>query len=119
MRDNEIQMSPTLYHQAEAILGILARYEWWKYSIIVTGFSGSEEFLKAAENLTDNIKRNSANTKPYLIICLFKTRFYLIILRFEILTTLKVKPKKGNRDELRRKFKSISLETRVIVLHCD
>ena len=47
-------MSPTLYHQAEAIMGILARYEWWKYSIILTGFSGSDEFLKAAERLQYN-----------------------------------------------------------------
>ncbi len=44
-------MSPTLYHQAEAIMGLLARYEWFKYSIILTDVSGSEEFLKAADSL--------------------------------------------------------------------
>ena len=50
LRENEIQMSPTLYHQAEAIMGLLSRYEWQKYSIILTDFSGSEEFLKAADS---------------------------------------------------------------------
>ena len=51
LRDNEIQMSPTLYHQAEVIMSILSRYEWFKYSIILTSFYGSDDFLKATESL--------------------------------------------------------------------
>lgn len=50
-KSNQIQLAPTLYHQVEAMLGLMARYEWSKYSIIVTDHSGSDEFLKAAENL--------------------------------------------------------------------
>ena len=38
---NQIQLAPTLYHQVEAVMGLMARYEWFKYSIIVTDHSGS------------------------------------------------------------------------------
>ena len=48
-RKTEIQLVPTLYHQAEAIIGLLDRYEWYKYSIIVTDFSGSNEIINAAK----------------------------------------------------------------------
>lgn len=50
-RSNQIQLAPTLYHQVEAMMSLMARYEWFKYSIIVTDYSGSGEFLRAAESL--------------------------------------------------------------------
>jgi len=48
-RKTEIQLVATLNHQAEAIMSLLDRYEWYKYSLIVTDFSGSNQFVNAAE----------------------------------------------------------------------
>lgn len=48
-RKNELQLVPTHYHQAEAIMSLLDRYEWYKYSLIVTDVSGSAEFVTSAE----------------------------------------------------------------------
>ena len=53
-RSNEIQLAPTFYHQAEAIMSLLSRYEWYKYSIIVTDYAGSREFIKSAEFFQNN-----------------------------------------------------------------
>ena len=59
-RSNEIQLAPTLQHQAEAIMSLLSRYEWYKYSIIVTDYAGSREFIKSAEYFqTNHFSRNS------------------------------------------------------------
>ncbi len=52
-RKNEVQLAPTLQHQIEAAMGILARYHWDKYSIIVTDFSRSSEFIDAAYSYQD------------------------------------------------------------------
>ena len=53
-RNNEIQLSPTLNHQFEAAMGILARYRWFKYSIVITDFSSNAgEFLDAAHSFED------------------------------------------------------------------
>jgi hypothetical protein len=88
-----------MYHQSEAMMSLLARYQWFKYSIIVTDFSGSNEFIKAAETLQNNnvLKQN-----------------------FEILSVVKLRIKKGRikRDEIIKRFKFMSSETRVILLHC-
>jgi hypothetical protein len=73
-RENEIQLAPTLYHQAEVLMAILARYEWIKYSIIVTDFYGSEDFLRACEQL-----QYSENKKQYEIICYYKERHRITI----------------------------------------
>ena len=48
---NEIQLAATWFHQAEAMISLLERYEWHKYSIIVSELPGSDEFVKAAESL--------------------------------------------------------------------
>ena len=50
-RNNELQMAPTFYHQAEAVLALLARYEWFKYTLIVAESPGSDEFIKALDTI--------------------------------------------------------------------
>jgi hypothetical protein len=57
-RKNEIQLAPTMNHQAEAMMHLLARYEWLKFSIIVTDTAGSREFLRAAEYFQFNLGNN-------------------------------------------------------------
>ncbi|CAF0742170.1 unnamed protein product [Brachionus calyciflorus] len=98
-RKNEIQLAPTMYHQIEAMMSLMARYEWFKYSVIVTDYSGSHEFLRAAENL-----QNSHLSKH----------------EFQILSVVKLKLKKNrmNKTEIIRRFKLLAPETRVILLHC-
>jgi hypothetical protein len=57
-RQNEIQLAPTLHHQAEAMMNLLAHYEWFKFSIIVTDFSGSSEFIRAVESFQNGKIKN-------------------------------------------------------------
>ncbi len=63
LKKNEIQLAPTLQHQAEAIIGILARYDWYRFSIVVTDFDTvSMEFL----NVADRFMNRSAYNKRYI-----------------------------------------------------
>jgi hypothetical protein len=48
-RNNELQLVPTFHHHAEAVLALLARYEWYKYSLIVVESPGSDEFIQALD----------------------------------------------------------------------
>lgn len=112
----------------EAIMGILARYQWYRYSIIVTDFDNElTEFLEAAEKF----EKISTYNKTYAI--LFNTFLILIIIcnilnkkcilnsiRFEILSMIKLKRlrRSKNIDLVKLKLKAMSLETRVIILHC-
>lgn len=48
-RKNEIQLAPTMYHQAEALMHLLARYDWYKFSVIISDNSGWNEFLRSLE----------------------------------------------------------------------
>ncbi|RNA20690.1 glutamate receptor NMDA 2B isoform X1 [Brachionus plicatilis] len=98
-RKNEIQLAPTMYHQVEAMMSLMVRYEWQKYSIIATDYSGSHEFLRAAENLQYS---------------------HLSLKKFHILSVVKLKLKKNrmNESEITRRFRLLAPETRVILLHC-
>ena len=81
-------------------MSLLARYEWFKYSLVVTDFSGSLQFLKAAEELQTTHSSNK---------------------RFEILSVvkLKIKKKQLNKAELKYRLKHLVSETRVFLLHCN
>lgn len=88
-----------MFHQVEAMMSLMVRYDWLKYSIIVTDHSGSHEFLRAAENL----QYSHLSQKKFKILSVIK---------------LKLKKKQMNHSEIVHKFKFLAPETRVIILHC-
>lgn len=43
----QIQISPTLYDQAAAMMSLLELYNWPQFSVVYTTYSGHQEFLNA------------------------------------------------------------------------
>ena len=47
----QVQMAPSIQHQAEAILSILRRYEWHQFAVITTQIAGKSNFIQAIREL--------------------------------------------------------------------
>ncbi len=108
-------------------MGILARYDWYRFSIIVTDFdSSSMEFLSAAQEFVNIPSYNKRCFLEYFHKVVKYQNITSIELinyfSFEILSTLKLKSLRASADatmlNIKKKLRMLSIQTRVIILHC-
>ena len=47
----QVQISPTLHHQAQAMLSLLEQFDWSQFSVVYTAHAGHMDFLNALRML--------------------------------------------------------------------
>lgn len=47
----QVQISPTLHHQAQAMLALLEQFDWSQFSVVYTAHAGHMDFLNALRML--------------------------------------------------------------------
>lgn len=62
-----IQLAPSAFHQANAMLSLLKRYSWKQFSIVTSTVAGYREFIQAVTEAA--YKFESQNSYKYKIIC--------------------------------------------------
>ncbi|XP_059159678.1 uncharacterized protein LOC131943521 [Physella acuta] len=98
----QLNISPTLHHQANAMLSVLRHYNWTHFTVVYTPTTGHDAFVTAVRILVNDINSNSGRNG-------FK---FTIIDEVEVSNA--TDPKRLT-DDMRILTKS---ETRIILLFC-
>ncbi|KAK0047065.1 glutamate receptor ionotropic NMDA 2B isoform X8, partial [Biomphalaria pfeifferi] len=55
----QLNISPTLHHQAAAMLNVLRHYNWTDFSLVYTSDTGHDAFITATRLLVQDLNRQS------------------------------------------------------------
>uniref|UniRef100_A0A2C9KER8 Receptor ligand binding region domain-containing protein n=1 Tax=Biomphalaria glabrata TaxID=6526 RepID=A0A2C9KER8_BIOGL len=70
----QLNISPTLHHQAAAMLNVLRHYNWTDFSLVYTSDTGHDAFITAIRLLVQDLNTQSGrkgfkSIRKYLKIC--------------------------------------------------
>ncbi|XP_046372599.2 glutamate receptor ionotropic, NMDA 2B-like [Haliotis rufescens] len=103
-----LQLAPTLYHQASAMLDMLRRYNWSDFTVVTTQTFGHYDFLSSLRALTresqEQTKYTSTGTKTF---------------KFTILSEVLISDGSNNTEVLARLNTVVNTHTRVFLLHAS
>ncbi|KAK3915187.1 Glutamate receptor ionotropic, NMDA 2B [Frankliniella fusca] len=87
----QLQLAPSLAHQAAAVLSVLQRYKWHQFSVVASQIAGHDEFIQAVRDAVHRVQGT----------------FKLVLLQ-----ALVVSPHEPDLGPL------VSSETRIVLLYC-
>lgn len=52
----QVQLAPSIEHQATAMLSILERYKWHQFSIVTSQIAGHDDFVQAVRERVNDVQ---------------------------------------------------------------
>ncbi|KAK7489096.1 hypothetical protein BaRGS_00019610 [Batillaria attramentaria] len=104
----QLQISPTLTQQAQAMLMLLQQYKWTDYSVVYTTYAGHQDFLNAVRMLEREHNKLHDENNPATA-----------KLRFHQLLEVKIKDTDNDTQVTKDLGAIVNSDTRIVLLFAD